>query len=701
MLDVDVLRQAIRKFGSQHPENIVRASKGERIIVQGELSADCFLITEGVFRVLVANDDNAEKEIALRHEDDLVGEIAFLQRNKPRTASVEVMTDQATLIKISRHDVISMQREYPGLMLLMEQLVTPRTEEISQVLGEEIEVVNAWMSVMLVDIHGFTPLSEKIWEEHSNSFLSEFLEKSEEITERHYGDFEDQGDGFKAHFRDVEHAVRCLKSAIDIQSTFWQIRDKWASLNEQFNRIGMGIGITTDIMLVRRNLNTIKQSVRVFSHSINVAAAMSRYRSKATDIDIYVDTNTAYLLPSELFNIEPAQPRWLEKLEQFYKIHRVYTPISQKNLSQQSNPYVAGPPISDEKKFFGRQGEVSRILSGIVNNHYLISGERRIGKTSLLRHLEYRLRKITAGSQDYYLWPVFVTLQGITPGTFYNKLMSALLRQAGLNHENLSLKYPLPDYDDLDFEEDIRVIIDKLSANISSRQIRLILCLDELDVLANFPIAYREQLRGVVQSLEPMVRLIGAGIIVAEEESLRTSPFYNQFTHIHLSSLSFEEAERLIRQPAADVFEFTEAAVDRILRESHGLPLTVQRLCYHSVDVMMEQTVDKIDVDQVNIAFERALDDHIPEFQLLWWGRQTNTSTLPAIFNTQQQRYLLEILEYQNGVIPADAYEGSSPLFTRRELDNLTYDSSEGLRLTKIFTTWLRRNILRHTKQAY
>jgi hypothetical protein len=368
------------------------------------------------------------------------------------------------------------------------------------------------------------------------------------------------------------------------------------------------------------------------------------------------------------------------------------------------NPYVVGPPITEEKSFFGRRAELQRILGAVHNNHFLISGERRIGKTSLLRQVERRLREMRESKAAFCPWSVYFTLQGVPQERFYAALMRAILRETGLETSDLALARQDESYDDFDFEADLRRVVERLSAQAVPplplrsgdfrRPARLVLCLDELDALFAYPAAFREQLRAVVQAVDPSVRLVAAGVMAVEAEALRTSPFYNQFTRVEVRPLSRQEIERLVRQPAGDLYRFTDAAVDFIVQQSHGLPLEVQRLCHHAVNVMLDQDAPAIDLPQAQLAFERALADRVPEFQLIWWGGQDKETglSLPPLDATQREA-LQEALTTDHRV-PLSAYTGEGALFHRRQLYNLTYETQDGLRLTALFAVWMSRNVL-------
>ncbi len=699
--DKEILRQAIRRFGEDHPDRVCRLKQGERFIHQGTIGTDCFLIEEGSVRVLRRpKDSDEETELPVRYQGDLVGEIGLLLRNHPRTASVEVASEEARLIQVSWEDILDMTGEQPDIegpvLRSMRQLAEVRQQESEDLAEGRLLIQDAFMSALIADIHGFTSLSEVVWEEFSNSFLFEFMVSVEEVVESFAGTFEDQGDGFKALFRDEDYAVRSIECAIKVQKIFYELREKWAKKDNRFRNAGLGIGICSDVMSIRKNPGKPMTKDKVFSHAINLAASITKYQLHVSDVDIYIDSTTARLVKDRGFSIGAPQQRWLEKPASFRKFHHVETEISKQKTLQEVNPYIVGPPITDEKAFFGRRTELSRILGAVINNHFLISGERRIGKTSLLHQVKRHLEKIAESDPIYRLWPIYLTLQGVPEEKFFIKLIGAILQGTNLDGSDLGLVYPTEVYDDFDFEEDLRRIIGHLRAQVCPKQVRLILCVDELDVLVDYPAAFREQLRAVIQEVDPAVRLVAAGVVAVEQESLRTSPFYNQFTRVELNTLSREEVEQLIRQPTAESYDFTDVAVDYIIDKSHGLPSEVQRLCQYAVNEMLESKASRVDLRQAELAFESAIKYHEPGFQQTWWGGQyKNAGLLQPSFSEEQREELRQALEVNGGLIPKRAYEGEDAVFSRRELDNLTYESKDGLRLTSCFTTWMERNVLR------
>jgi CRP-like cAMP-binding protein len=321
------LRAAISSFGESHPAAIRRFSIGQRVINQNAISDECFLIKQGTVSILVKDSSSdSEKQVALRFEGDLIGETAFLQRNAPRTASVQVITQNATLIRLTRHEIFGLLRENPALhdaVTLLWELAASRLDETQQILDGRITAESRVMSVLLADIHNFSTLGEATWEEQSNSFLFDFIEKSHDTAASYKGKFEDQGDGFKILFRDSSHADRSVACASEIADSFSRFRTIWSQRNDAFESIGLGIGICTDCMSIRKREGSLQAEGRILSHSINIAAAISKQRTVPSDIDIYIDNNTFSIINKNDYEIAGPQQKWLEKLGRLCSIYRI------------------------------------------------------------------------------------------------------------------------------------------------------------------------------------------------------------------------------------------------------------------------------------------------------------------------------------------------------------------------------------------
>jgi len=148
-------------------------------------------------------------------------------------------------------------------------------------------------------------------------------------------------------------------------------------------------------------------------------------------------------------------------------------------MSEMINPYIAGAPVTEKTMFFGRQDVfewVQRSLTGKFVDHILvIHGQRRIGKTSVLKQIPFHL-------PPTYI-PVFFDLQGRTHTTIDRflwrlaKEITRTLRTA----EDISL----PELTREEFSEDPELFQNQLLPQISQAigDRRLLLIFDEFDSL--------------------------------------------------------------------------------------------------------------------------------------------------------------------------------------------------------------------------
>ena len=327
ILETQVIDFILDQFGNDN-NKICYYRKGQRIIKQNEYGDDCFIIKTGELKIVVMDQKTGvEKDVGIRSKRTIVGEIAFLYKNTPRTASVEVVSNDATLIRIKKDDLFSIAKDMPEIketiIFYFEQLAKKRIIETKQITTGKVNIESKFLTVLLSDIHNFSILSDYLWEEQINSFLFDFLENMEEMSYRYDGIFEDQGDGFKIIFQNGKHIERALDCAIAINKFFKEIRSDWMMENSSFNSIGLGIGICTDFMSIRKRVGTKRTFGRILSPTINVAAAMSKFKNKSNDTDIFINTTTFAFINKNEYNISAPQQIVLEKLGKIYTLYQL------------------------------------------------------------------------------------------------------------------------------------------------------------------------------------------------------------------------------------------------------------------------------------------------------------------------------------------------------------------------------------------
>ena len=272
-------------------------------------------------------------------------------------------------------------------------------------------------------------------------------------------------------------------------------------------------------------------------------------------------------------------------------------------IRRRFNPYIAGAPVMDDDMFFGRQKLLARLLNVLHHNSLMITGERRIGKTTFLYHLKKVLE--TDEGTDYRFFPVMTDLQGVPEETFFHAVMGDVVEGLRLSPETqaaLRFRPEAKSYDGRDFSHDLQRVIDELKTR-TSRKVRLALLIDEVDVLNEYSERINQRLRSIfMKTFSEHLVAIMSGVGIKRIWNSEGSPWYNFFDEIELQAFSREEAEALIREPVEGVFHFEPEAVERILAGSELKPYVIQKFCINAVNRILEEgrtTITAGDVEAV------------------------------------------------------------------------------------------------------
>jgi hypothetical protein len=253
--------------------------------------------------------------------------------------------------------------------------------------------------------------------------------------------------------------------------------------------------------------------------------------------------------------------------------------------------FIAGPPITHPRQFFGRSGIVARIFSLLrrlpLQNSAII-GPRRSGKTSLLHylravtttpaaHLRPGQRNDWLPEPQRYRW-VLVDFQDARLGR-----MEGLLR-----YLLGALQLPIPAPCTLDR------CLDTLSDGI---QTPTVLLLDELGVaLQRYPELtdeFWESLRALGPQLGGQLGFVLASHLPPAQLANATghsSPFFNIFGYTaHLGPLTEAEADELI---AAAPHPLHPDDIAWIKRHARGWPIMLQTLCRERLSALELDTPD-------------------------------------------------------------------------------------------------------------
>lgn len=234
------------------------------------------------------------------------------------------------------------------------------------------------------------------------------------------------------------------------------------------------------------------------------------------------------------------------------------------------NPFIAGNWVRGEG-FFGRREVIAEVLDG-SHNYLWITGTRRMGKTSLLKQIEYLS---TRGEYASRYISLFWNLQGA--GDLKGLTESLLESVEDAEERFAALGIAVEELEDKSLVEILRILLK--SARMHER-ILLLLCdeCEELIVVEQRNPEVMPRLRRIFQQGEDIRTVICATkrlMRLEDSATPDTSPFLHGFIPpLYLGCFSEDDARTLIRQG-----RFDEQTAAEILQRTNRHPYLVQLLC--------------------------------------------------------------------------------------------------------------------------
>lgn len=213
-------------------------------------------------------------------------------------------------------------------------------------------------------------------------------------------------------------------------------------------------------------------------------------------------------------------------------------------MSDRPNPFVLGKPIKEPEDFLGRERELRELFESVVSMQPVaLVGEHRCGNTSLLYqmlHEAVHARYFDEGEGDGLIFG-FVNAQmaADSPEAFYRRIARACRRAD-------------PDAA-VDFEVPIDAFwIEDYLEDVAGRGHRLVLLMDEFEVLAGFQASFWEWFRGLIIEYDLSI-VVATRVELGEfrDEWGSGSPFFNMFRNIYVGSFTRAETDAFIEHASA------------------------------------------------------------------------------------------------------------------------------------------------------
>ncbi len=264
------------------------------------------------------------------------------------------------------------------------------------------------------------------------------------------------------------------------------------------------------------------------------------------------------------------------------------------------NPYIAGAPVLNADMFYGRKPMLKQLLNTLHNNSIMIYGERRIGKTSFLHQL-YALLP-TIDDPHYQFIPVFIDLQGVAEEEFFSTIDHEIAQT--LEPFNLDLEEPQPCLTGRQLTQRLRKNIGQLKKHCE-RSPKLVLLLDEVDLLNSFSEHTNQQLRSIfMKGFAKHLVAVMAGININTTWKSEGSPWYNFFEQLELKPFSEDQARTLVTDPVRGIYTYHGEAIDKILDLTRRKPYLIQKMCVNLVAHVLNQNRKKITTQDVMFVYQ-------------------------------------------------------------------------------------------------
>ena len=248
-----------------------------------------------------------------------------------------------------------------------------------------------------------------------------------------------------------------------------------------------------------------------------------------------------------------------------------------------SNPYIVGMAVVGDR-FYGREELINKVLAS-GRDGFCMMGNRRIGKTSFLRHLEFLIKG------EY---PNFISVYWDLQACQIEADLTEQLKDGLLDVEE-QLEETGIDYEELEESEDLFDLMGRLKRGMIQRNKKLILLVDEAESLIDVGKVNRGllgKLRAVMQDATFVRTILCAARHLSEvnQIELAGARFLDGFEPVlFVSSLTDADADALIAQSlTGGGLRFPDEMAADIKEKTHCHPYLIQSVCFYLYDHEMD-----------------------------------------------------------------------------------------------------------------
>lgn len=373
------------------------------------------------------------------------------------------------------------------------------------------------------------------------------------------------------------------------------------------------------------------------------------------------------------------------------------------------NPYNPAIFTPGDSLFVGRQDVIQELESALNREDgippFLLNGERRIGKTSILKQLPTLLN-------PRYL-PIIYDLQkpGISSSTarFLATLsteINSVLTVQGIRTD--TMEYKQLQKESKGNEREIYHVFDQWLGHLGQRLRQedrtLLLAFDEFEKLAEAGKAQYLNLtllldwfRYAMQANLPIAFLF-CGVHTFDEMSSESEiNWLGSFVNVQMLRVSFlrpEEARQLITQiepdsPSKGIFR--NDVIDKIIRETGCHPFLIQAVCSTLINRLNSEKRIHAEMQDVTIAVDRVVEKWWPTYFRELWGRSTPEQQKCLALLKRVGEADISLIEQQSN-LDTRTVRRTMQMLHRRDLVQHDQDGTYRIAVP-IFGEWVERSL--------
>ncbi len=307
-----------------------------------------------------------------------------------------------------------------------------------------------------------------------------------------------------------------------------------------------------------------------------------------------------------------------------------------------TNPFTFGNPIRNPAGFYGRSEDVRQIVNRLRSSAHestSVVGERRIGKTSLLKHLDNPDVAVLLGLPPEKYCMVYIDFQGltdITPQRFWQRVLRKMERSICMPDlvPEIQEVRKMRAFDLFDLEDLFEIIRD---AGLTT-----VLLLDEFEYVTqnpNFGSDFFGGLRALAihQNL-PLVTATRRELVdLCHSEEIKGSPFFNIFANVVLRPFSRAEVVAMLDGYLSETeLSLSDEEKEVIMQLGGGYPFFVQIAGNYMVEAKQKGLDTPSAVKDIATHFDAQANSH---FTYMWsHSSESEKINLLAIIALNQQK---------------------------------------------------------------